>query len=204
VGSPLSGTRIAVIGHRSADLEGVAAAIPDAFATSIAFDENLSYEFAEFAAVALAISAHDGAPNTLIKAWEEIAEFQVPRMILVTKIDEPEADFDEAVLIARRMFGEGVTPYLVLHDDEGKPCAFIDLENLTIRDYSSGTLVIKPSDEDHRVLVQEFSEEYLEAIADLDGSRFTTGLFVPIIPFSHTLHLGEVELATYLNEVLER
>ena len=95
--SPLNGTRIAIIGHRSADLEGVAAAIPDAFATSIAFDENLSYEFAEFAAVVLAISAHEGAPNTLIKAWEEIAEFQVPRMILVTKIDEPEADFDEAI-----------------------------------------------------------------------------------------------------------
>ena len=201
--SPLNGTRIAIIGHPSADLEGIAAVIPDGYAVTVAFDDALSYEFAEFAAVVLAFSAHEGAPNTLIKAWEEISEFQVPRAILVTKIDENESDFDEAVLIARRMFHEGVTPFLVLHDDDGSPCAFIDLETLNIRDYSTGTLQIKASDEDHRVIVQEFHEEYLASISDLDEPRFATGLFVPIIPFSAKLGLGKVELLTYLDQVAE-
>jgi hypothetical protein len=149
------------------------------------------------------MSAHEGAPNSLIKAWEEIAEFQIPRMIVVSKIENPEADFDEAVLIARRMFGEGVTPFLVLHDDVGQPCAYIDLETLEVRDYSRGTLELRASEEEHRILVQEFREEYLEAVSDLEGRRFATGLFVPIIPFSAALNLGGNEVRTYLEEVVE-
>lgn len=201
--SPLTGTRIAVIGHPSADLEGVARSIPDTFSTSIAYDDNLAYEFAEFAAVVLAMSAHEGAPNSLIRAWEEISEFQIPRMIVITKIEDPEADFDEAVLIARRMFGEGATPYLVLHDDNGKPCAFIDLETLEIRDYSSGFLEVRASDEDHQILVKEFRDEYLETVSDLEGSRFATGLFVPILPFSAKLGLGAQEIRNYLSEIID-
>lgn len=202
-GFSLNGTRIAIIGHPSADLEGVAAVIPDSFSVSIAHDDALAYEFAEFAAVVLAFSAVDGAPNTLIKAWEEVCEFQIPRAIVITKIEDPESDFDEAVLIARRMFGEGVTPFLVLHDEHGKSCAFIDLETMVIRDYSSGSLKIEPSDADHRILVQEFRDEYVASIADLEEPRFATGLFVPVIPFSAKLHLGGIELLTYLEQVAE-
>jgi hypothetical protein len=204
VSSTLNRTRIAIIGHPSADLEGVAATIPDSFLVSIAYDTELSYEFAEFAAVVLAVSAHQGAPSTLMKAWDEICEFQIPRAILITEIESPEADFDEAVLIVRRMFGEGVSPFLVLHSDDGSPCAFIDLETMEIRDYSLGALRLIASDNDHRVVVQEFRNEYLAEIAGLDEPRFATGLFVPILPFSAELHLGGNELVTYLHQVVER
>jgi hypothetical protein len=101
------------------------------------------------------------------------------------------------------MFGEGLTPYLVLHADDGAPCAFIDLEKLEIRDYSTGELTIKPSDEDHQILVSEFRDEYLESIAELNENRFATGLFIPIIPFSSSLGLGHLELIQYLREVIE-
>lgn len=199
-GSP---TRIAIIGHESADLEGVARAIPDNFSVSVAYADQLNYEFPEFSAVVLAMSAYEGAPNSLIEVWNELAELLIPRAIVITKIENEEADFDEAVLIARRMFGEGVTPFLVLHADNGQPCAFIDLETLEIRDYSTNTLEIKASDEDHQILVSEFREEYLESISGLEGGKFATGLFVPIIPHSAVLHLGSVELTSYLEEVIE-
>ena len=182
----------------------MAASIGEPFVLSVAHSDALNYEFAEFAAVVLVMSAYEGAPNSLIKAWDEVSEFLVPRAIVVTKIENPEADFDEAVLIARRMFGDCLTPYLVLHADSGEPCAFIDLEDLTIRDYSSGSLSVHPADPDHETLVQEFRTEYLESIAGLDGQRFATGLFVPIIPFSEPLKLGGIELNGYLNEVIER
>lgn len=201
--SPVTPTRIALIGHLSAGLDEVAARLPDRFVVTVAHDDQLSYEFPEFSAVILAVSAASGAPNTLIPAWEEISEFQIPRAIIITKIEEDEADFDEAILIVRRMFGEGVTPYLVLHADDGTPCAFIDLENMNIRDYSTGRLKVLPSEEEHRTLVKEFREEYLEAIEGLDEPRFATGLFVPILPFSSSLHLGEGELISYLDEITE-
>jgi len=199
-GSP---TRIAIIGHESADLEGVARAIPDNFSVSVAYTDQLNYEFPEFSAVVLAMSAYEGAPNSLIEVWNELAELLIPRAIVITKIENEEADFDEAVLIARRMFGEGVTPFLVLHADNGQPCAFIDLETLEIRDYSTNTLEIRASDEDHQILVSEFREEYLESISGLEERKFATGLFVPIIPYSAALHLGSVELTSYLEEVIE-
>lgn len=202
--SPLNGTRIALIGHPDADLEGVAATIAEPFSLSIAHSDALNYEFAEFAAVVLVMSAYEGAPNELLRSWEEISEFLIPRAIVVTKIDHPDADFDEAVLIARRMFGDCVTPYLVLHADSGEPCAFIDLEHLEIRDYSTGALAIQPADTDHKNVVQEFREEYLESITGLDSPRFTTGLFVPVIPFSSRLRIGAIELNNYLAEVIER
>ena len=201
--SPLTGTRIAIIGHPDADLAGIAACIPDSFLVTVAHDDSLNYEFAEFAAVILAFGAHQGAPNSLIKAWEEISEFQIPRAIVITHLENSDADFDEAVLIARRMFHEGLTPFLVLHDDNGVPCAFIDLETLAIRDYSSGALVVKPSEEDHRVLIQEFREEYLESVSDIEEPRFSTGLFVPILPFSSTLKLGSDELVGYLKQIAD-
>lgn len=202
--SPLNGTRIALIGHPSADLEGVAASIGEPYALSIAYSDELNYEFAEFAAVVLVMSAHEGAPNSLIKAWEEISEFLVPRAIVITKIEHPDSDFDEAVLIARRMFGECVTPYLVLHSDSGEPCAFIELEHLQIRDYSAGSLEIHPADSEHQTLVQDFRDEYMESIAGLEVPRFATGLFVPAIPFSSSLGIGAVELNDYLAEIIER
>jgi len=204
VSSSATPTRIAVIGHQSADLEGVARAIPERFLVSVAHSDQLNYEFPEFSAVVVAMSAYEGAPNNLIEVWNELSELLIPRAIVITKIDHEDADFDEAVLIARRMFGEGVTPYLVLHADDGAPCAFINLEDLTIRDYSTGQLEIKPSDEDHRILVQEFQAEYLESTSELGSGKFASGLFVPIIPFSSELKLGNVELVQYLEEVLEK
>ena len=51
--------------------------------------------------------------------------------------------------------------------------------------------------------MSEFRDEYLESIAELDEQKFATGLFVPIIPYSASLHLGPVELLAYLNEVIE-
>lgn len=201
--SSITPTRIAIIGHQSADLEGVAAALPENFLVSVAHSDQLTYEFPEFAAVVVALSAYEGAPNNLIEIWNEISELMIPRAIVITKVEHEDADFDEAVLIARRMFGEGVTPYLVLHADEGAPCALITLEDLSIRDYSTGHLEIKPSDEDHRILVQEFQTEYLENTSELGSKKFASGLFVPIIPFSSTLKIGGIELTEYLAEILE-
>jgi len=72
-----------------------------------------------------------------------------------------------------------------------------------IRDYSGGHRAEIASDEDHRVIVQEFREEYLAHVADLEEPRFATGLFVPVIPFSAKLGLGKLELLKYLEQIVE-
>ena len=53
----------------------------------------------------------------------------VYNMVSVSKIDD-------AVMLASRVFTQLITPYLVLHGDDGEPTALIRLQDLQIIDYS--------------------------------------------------------------------
>ena len=167
--------KIALIGHPTADLPPLAKSIADhgratldlplevtAFesATNISAEDNLeNFDLAFFA-----MSAHEGLDQEILKWWESASELSLPRALLITKIEDEEADFDEAILIARRVHYNFTTPYLVLHADDGAPCALINLKDLTIHDYSTTEFKIYPCDEDHKVVIQEFRDEYLTSL----------------------------------------
>lgn len=111
------------------------------------------------------VSAADGVDGTTRILWDECAAVDMPRAIVVTKLDHPRADFDETVAIARRVFGEAVHPVdLVLHADDGSPTALINLITLQIADYSASTRTMRPADPEHVALVQDQRNELLEAI----------------------------------------
>ncbi len=165
--------RIHVYGHISAD--------PDQVAT--VFNARLC-EIAESESD-LAIFAIDpaaGIDQATIDLWQSLDEYQVPRLVVVTHLEKLEADFDDAVMIASRVFDQMITPYLVLHDEAGLPAALINLSDLQITDYSTIPKTIKSSDQDHQTLVQEFRDEYLELLAAAGENAFSAGLLFPAIP----------------------
>ncbi|MBI3429904.1 MAG: hypothetical protein HY050_07630 [Actinobacteria bacterium] len=123
-----------------------------------------------------------GIDAKTISNWETLNESMPPRMVLVTGIENQEADFDDAVLLANRVFDLTVTPYLVLHDDQGDPCALISLSDLKIRDYSTIPPTISESDPEHKTLVSEFRSEYLAAIDVMGEDGFAAGMMFPAIP----------------------
>ncbi|HUW78644.1 MAG TPA: elongation factor G-like protein EF-G2 [Candidatus Nanopelagicaceae bacterium] len=111
------------------------------------------------------VSAVDGIDGTTRILWDECAAVDMPRAIVVTKLDHPRADFDETVAIARRVFGEGVHPVdLVLHADDGSPTALINLITMQITDYSNTVKEMRDADPEHVALVQDQRNELLEAI----------------------------------------
>ncbi len=111
------------------------------------------------------VSAADGVDGTTRILWDECAAVDMPRAIVVTKLDHARADFDETVAIARRVFGEEVHPVdLVLHADDGSPTALINLVTLQIADYSTKSRKMRPADPEHIALVQDQRNELLEAI----------------------------------------
>jgi len=111
------------------------------------------------------ISAVDGVDGTTRILWDECAAVDMPRAIVVTKLDHPRGDFDETVAIARRVFGEGVHPVdLVLHADDGSPTALINLITLQISDYSADNRTTRPADPEHIALVQDQRNELVEAV----------------------------------------
>ena len=66
------------------------------------------------------VSAVDGVDGMTRMLWEECAAVGMPRAVVVTHLDQQRADFDEALAICQRVFGDGVQPlYLPLLDDDG-------------------------------------------------------------------------------------
>jgi len=173
VQSQINDLRIHVYGHLSADPAQVAAVFNAQISQSAVPDSDLAI---------FAIDPSAGIDQATIDLWQALDEFQVPRLVVVTHLEKLEADFDDAVMIATRVFDQMTTPYLVLHDDAGLPIALISLSDLQIIDYSTNPITVRSSDEEHQLLVQEFREEYLELLADSGENAFEAGLLFPAIP----------------------
>ena len=185
--------RISVYGHLSAQPESVA----DLFGATYKTDADGSEEVAIFV-----INPNTGVDEKTVSNWAALDEFQTPRLIVVTNIESGEADFDDAVLLANRLFDQVVTPYLVLHDDAGLPAALISLSDLQITDYSTNPKTIRGSDEEHQTLVQEFRDEYLELLADSGDNAFEAGLLFPAIPLWIERGIGVDIVESYIKKLI--
>jgi len=111
------------------------------------------------------VSAVDGLDGATRMLWEECAAVSMPRAVVITKLDKDRADFDEAVAICQRVFGEGVLPlYLPMAAEDGSPAAVIGLLSQRIFDYSSGTRVERAPDAEHLPLIESARNALIEAI----------------------------------------
>ena len=136
-----------------------------------------------------------------IASWAELDEFQIPRLVVVTHLEKQEADFDDAVMIANRVFSPMATPYLVLHDEAGLPIALISLADLSIVDYSTTPPTSRMSDPEHQTLVQEFRDEYLELVQASGEQAFAAGLLFPAIPLWIEKGIGVDIVHDYIKEL---
>ena len=136
-----------------------------------------------------------------ISRWAELDEYQIPRLVVVTHLEKQEADFDDAVMIANRVFSPMATPYLVLHDEAGSPIALISLGDLSIVDYSTTPPTTRMSDPEHQTLVQEFRDEYLELVQASGEQAFAAGLLFPAIPLWIEKGIGVDVVHEYIKEL---
>jgi translation elongation factor EF-G len=149
-----------------------------------------------------AIDPSAGIDQATIALWQSLDEYQVPRLVVVTHLEKLEADFDDAVMIATRVFDQMITPFLVLHDEAGLPAALISLSDLQITDYSTNPKTIKGSEEEHQTLVQEFRDEYLELLADSGENAFEAGLLFPAIPLWIERGIGVDIVESYIKKLV--
>ena len=165
--------KIHVYGHASAEPEQVAHTFDALFAQEAHSESDLAI---------FAINPSAGVDQETIALWEALDEFQIPRLVVVTHLEKQEADFDDAVMIANRVFSPMATPFLVLHDEAGLPIALISMQDLSIIDYSTNPPTSRMSDPEHQTLVQEFRDEYLELVQSSGDQAFPAGLLFPAIP----------------------
>ena len=111
------------------------------------------------------VSAVDGVDGATQMLWEECASVGMPRAVVVTKLDKDRADFDEAVAICQRVFGDGVLPlYLPMAADDGTAAGVIGLLARKVADYSSGTRVERDPDPQHLPLIDTARNALIEGI----------------------------------------
>jgi translation elongation factor EF-G len=148
-----------------------------------------------------AINPSAGIDQLTIDNWLALDEFQIPRLVVVNGLEGQELDFEDAVMVANRVFDILVTPYLVLHDDEGQPAALISLKDLQISDYSTNPMSSRQSDPEHEELVREFRGEYLEQMTEMEDGAFATGILFPAIPINLSTGLGVDKVETYIAQL---
>ena len=192
--SQINDLRIHVYGHDSADPAQVASVFNAQFSEIAQPESDLAI---------FAIDPSAGIDQATIDLWQSLDEYQVPRLVVVTHLEKLEADFDDAVMIATRVFDQMTTPYLVLHDEAGLPAALIGLADLQIIDYSTQPSVSRSSDVEHQTLVQEFRDEYLELVAAAGDNAFTAGLLFPAIPLWIERGIGIDIVEGFIKQLVE-
>jgi elongation factor G len=111
------------------------------------------------------VSAVDGVDGMTRMLWEECAAVGMPRAVVVTHLDQQRADFDDALAITQRVFGDGVQPlYLPLLDDAELPAGLIGLLSQKVFDYSSATRTERDADAEHLELIEGPRTALIEGI----------------------------------------
>jgi hypothetical protein len=193
VQSQINDLRIHVYGHTSADPNQVAAQFGAQHSQIAEAESDLAI---------FAIDPSAGIDQATIDLWQCLDEYQVPRLVVVTHLEKLEADFDDAVMIATRVFDQMITPFLVLHDEDGMPAALIGLSDLQIIDYSTKPKTLKNSEEEHQTLVQEFRDEFLELLAASGDNAFSAGLLFPAIPLWIERGIGVDIVNDYIQQLI--
>ena len=165
------------------------------------------------------VSAVDGVDGTTRMLWDECAAIGMPRAIVITHLDQQRGDFDAALAICQRVFGEGVQPlYLPLLDDQEVPGGLIGLLSQQVHDFSSGKLAIAAAEAGHLEAIAEARSALVEGIIQeseddslldrwLSGDEVevdtlvkdletavSRGSFFPVMPAIATMGLGVPEL----------
>src|SRR3954453_14184594 len=66
------------------------------------------------AAALFVVSAVNGVDAATVQLWQECAAVGLPRAVVISQLDRPRADVDDAIRMCQQMLGEGVFPMDVL------------------------------------------------------------------------------------------
>jgi len=183
----ISRAKIAIIGQKSAELASALGI------ETVGFDEADGAIFV--------VSANDGIVSADLETWRTARDLYIPSLVVISDLSSSEIDFEDMSAIASKMLDPIVTPYLVLHGDDGAPAALISLESLEVSDYSAPQLTKRAADPEHQELVAEFRSEYLQALEDAGENSFQAGLLFPALPWIEKTKMGINEIKEYLKLV---
>lgn len=159
---------------------------------------------AHFDLVFFLIHADRGISQAEIDRFNRVRELQIPTLVLVAlshdkEVDQDQWDFDDVVMLANRVLEKVVTPFLVLHDDDGAPVGLYYLEQDSVIDYSKEEPRLTPADPELSEIVAEFKSEFEEEEFMVDD--FLTGLRTIAIPYIPERNIGNTEIKSFVTKL---
>jgi elongation factor G len=165
------------------------------------------------------ISAVDGVSGATRALWDECAAAKLPRAVLITKLDNPRADYDAVVEACREAFGPSVLPLMLpLYASEAEVGALMDILTGKVVDYTSGSGVVREAAGDEVGKLERNRDAFIETLitesddatlldsylegGELDGAMLRKDLalavagatFFPIMPMAAPGGIGANEL----------
>jgi hypothetical protein len=173
-------------------------------AHSLGLTESDNFPDSDAEAVVLLASAVTGIDENLVNQWQSFREGYVPVIVAIVDFALGDVDFEDMSAIVGKMLEPVVTPYLVLHEDDGAAAALIDLENFQITDYSTDPTSVRDSDPEHKDLVKDFASELTDSLIEGGWEQFVQGLIIPAIPLIPESKLGVEEINRFLKFIPSR
>jgi len=140
--------------------------------------------------VIFVIGATDGIDASTTYLWREVAAAHLARAVVVTKVDDDRADFDETCALVARLFDpHGCVPITlpVLADDDHL-AGFLDLWSGDIRDYTEHTPRTVETEPEHVAVSAPARDRLRDTIAAMGdvglSEAITAGLVTPILGFA--------------------
>lgn len=118
------------------------------------------------------VSATDGVDAATQSLWHECASVDLPRGVVITKLDAPRADYEGTVAQSQAAFGEGVLPLGVPVVTDGQLVEVVDLVLGEVHDYSGEQRSVRPTGPEHIGYFDTYHGPLLEGIiqeAEDDG-----------------------------------
>ena len=149
------------------------------------------------------VSATDGVDGVTQMLWEECAAVNMPRAVVITKIDHQRADFGAALDACRSAFGDAVAPlYLPVGgsgasgDGSGAGVSgLIGLLSQQLYDYSSGSRVASEPGDDDAARMAPLRDELIEGIITESEDETLMDRYLGGEPIDPSVLISDLETA---------
>src|SRR3954468_5860381 len=140
------------------------------------------------------LAANEGVDEPTRTLWRECAEVEMPRVVVITKLDHARADYDGVVAAAQGSFGDKVLPVYLR---EGDPVVGLITGDHS-HDDQRGALIegVIEESEDETLMERYVGGEEVDAkllVADLERA-VARGSFHPVLPVDSSTGVGAREL----------
>ncbi|MBU8828264.1 elongation factor G-like protein EF-G2 [Mycolicibacterium goodii] len=112
------------------------------------------------------IAANETIDEPTKALWQECDEVQMPRAVVITKLDHPRANYDAALAATQEAFGDKVAPLYFPVGDGERCTGVVGLLTRTYYDYSGGTHTARPPDGSYDAAIAELRGALIEGVIE--------------------------------------